>query len=121
MALELLRILCGIWFVPHIIGKLSHYRKAAATFESVSLKPGLLFVGLTIGLECVAAFGLVFNVLPGYAAICGAVVLLGASYAIVRINGLNWRWQKMGPEFPLFWALICVGLALVYQPFGVSY
>ena len=36
------------------------------------------------------------------------LVLLGATYAVVKINGWNWRWQKQGPEYMLFWAAACV-------------
>jgi putative oxidoreductase len=43
---------------------------------------------------------------------CAIVVLLGASYAVVKINGVRWRWQQMGPEFPLFWALASLISAL---------
>lgn len=109
---ELLRVLCGIWFVPHLIGKSLNYDKAAGTFAAAGFLPGKLFVGLTIALEAVAATGLVFGVFPRLAAFLGVVVLAGASYAIVKINGINWRWQKMGPEFPLFWALVLMLTAL---------
>lgn len=105
---EILRILCGVWFLPHTIGKAMHYTKAAGTFEAAGLRPGLFFVGFTIFLEALAGIGLVFGIYPKIAAALAMVVLLGASYAIVKINGFNWRWQKMGPEFPIFWALVCL-------------
>jgi putative oxidoreductase len=107
-ALEALRILCGLWFLPHLAGKAMHYGKAAATFEAAGFKPGLFFVGFTIVLEVLACIGLTLGIYPKVAAGLAIIVLLGASYAVVKINGLNWRWQKMGPEFPLFWSLVCV-------------
>jgi putative oxidoreductase len=27
---------------------------------------------------------------------------------VLKINGFNWRWQKQGPEYMVFWALACV-------------
>jgi putative oxidoreductase len=33
---------------------------------------------------------------------------MGAAYAVVKINGFNWRWQKQGPEYMVFWAVACV-------------
>ena len=108
----LLRILCGAWFVPHLAGKLRNFDKATKTFESAGLKPGRLFLALTIALELVAATGMIFGVYPKLATGCALAVLLGAAYAVVRINGLKWRWQLMGPEFPVFWALACVLSAL---------
>lgn len=109
---DLLRVLCGIWFVPHLIGKIRNFEKATGTFEAAGLKPGKVFLVLTITLEALAAVGLVFNIYPRLAAACALVVLLGAAYAVVRINGWRWRWQLMGPEFPLFWALATLLSAL---------
>ncbi|NSL21210.1 DoxX family protein [Agrobacterium tumefaciens] len=108
-----LRILCGIWFIPHLIGKGLHYDKAALTFAAVGFKPGKLFVGVTMAMEAAAAIGMAFSIYPRIAGVLGAFVLFGAGYAVVRINGFNWRWQKMGPEYPVFWALICLLTAIV--------
>ena len=36
------------------------------------------------------------------------IVLAGASYAVIRINGFDWRWQKQGPEFMVFGAVSCI-------------
>lgn len=103
-----LRILCGIWFFPHCIGKIQNFNLAALTFEKVDLRPGRAFVATTIVLELLAGIGLVFGIQEKFAAGLAVVVLMGASYAVLRINGCNWRWQKQGPEYMLFWAMACV-------------
>ncbi|MBB3747262.1 putative oxidoreductase [Rhizobium sp. BK591] len=108
-----LRILCGVWFIPHLIGKGLHYEKAEGTFDAAGFKPAKLFVGLAMVAEACAAVGLIFSVYPRIAAVVGALVLFGSGYAVTKINGLNWRWQKMGPEYPIFWGLICLSTALV--------
>ena len=110
--IDLLRLLCGVWFVPHLIGKGLHYRKASGTFDAAGFRPGMIFVGVTMALEVAASIGMVFGIYPRLAALCGVAVLLGAGYAVVRINGANWRWQKMGPEYTIFWALVCALTAL---------
>ena len=107
-----LRILCGVWFIPHLIGKGLHYRKASETFTAAGFRPGKLFVGITMAFELAAAMGMTLGFYPRVAAVTGALVLLGAGYAVVKINGANWRWQKMGPEYPIFWALICLLTAI---------
>jgi putative oxidoreductase len=108
----LLRILCGVWFVPHLVGKVRNFGKATKTFESAGLKPGRVFIVLSLALEFVAAVGMAFGLYPTVATACALIVLLGAAYAVVRINGFRWRWQLMGPEFPLFWAIACILSAL---------
>jgi len=107
--LDWLRILCGVWFVPHLIGKLQNFELAAAnTFTKAGFQPPKLFVVVTLVLELVAAIGLVLNIYPRIAAGCAVIVLMGAAYAVVKINGPNWRWQKQGPEYMIFWAAACV-------------
>ncbi|TIR53477.1 MAG: DoxX family protein, partial [Mesorhizobium sp.] len=84
---DCLRILCGVWFLPHLIGKVRNFDKAPVTFEKAGLKPGKAFLVLTIVLEVLAALGMIFNVYSKAATGCAIVVLLGAAYAVVKING----------------------------------
>jgi len=103
-----LRVLCGVWFLPHCIGKLRNVGPASQTFAKAGLVPGRVFVALTIVLELLAGAGLVLGIAVRPAAALAVAVLLGASYAVLRINGWNWRWQKQGPEYMVFWAAACV-------------
>jgi putative oxidoreductase len=104
----LIRILCGIWFLPHCIGKIRNIGMASVTFEKVGFRPGRVWVIITVVLELLAGFGLVFGIYERVAAGLAVIVLAGASYAVLKINGFNWRWQKQGPEYMLFWAAMCV-------------
>jgi putative oxidoreductase len=106
--MAILRMTCGIWFVPHCIGKIRHVGPASATFAKAGFHPAILFVIATIVVELIAGAGMVFNIFPRLAAGMAVAVLLGASYAVLKINGLNWRWQKQGPEFMVFWSLTCI-------------
>jgi len=107
-ALTLLRVLCGIWFAPHALGKARNVERASQTFAKAGLRPARLFVVLTICLEVLAGAGLILGFQARFAASLAVVVLLGAAYAVIRINGWNWRWQKQGPEYMIFWAAACV-------------
>lgn len=103
-----LRIVCGIWFLPHAMGKLQHAGLASLTFEKAGFKPGKPFLYATVAAECCAMIGLVTGFNTEFAAALAVLVLGGAAFAVLRINGWNWRWQKQGPEFILFWAVCCV-------------
>lgn len=105
---DFLRILCGLWFLPHAALKLKNARLAQHTFSSVGLKPGPVFLGLTIAMELVAATGLILDIYPRVAAGLAIVVLMGATYAVLRMHGWNWRWNKSGPEYMIFWSLACI-------------
>jgi putative oxidoreductase len=102
-----LRILCGVWFLPHCIGKIRNIGPASGTFEKAGLYPPRAFVVATILMEIVAGAGLVTGIWQEAAAALAVIVLAGASYAVIKINGFNWRWQKQGPELMVFWACAC--------------
>src|SRR4051812_41869896 len=87
--LGVLRVLCGVWFIPHCIGKLSHIGPASQTFAKVGLRPARAFVLLTIAMEVLAGLGLALNVQPRLAAALAVAVLAGASYAVLKLNGFN--------------------------------
>jgi putative oxidoreductase len=105
---SILRILCGLWFVPHAVLKIKNAGLAQETFSKVGLKPGKMFLSITVVLEFLATAGLISNTYPQIAAALALIVLFGASYAAIRLNGFNWRWNKGGPEFMIFWAIATV-------------
>jgi putative oxidoreductase len=107
------RIVCGLFFLPHTIAKLRDIARASLLFDKVGLRPSRFFVLLTVALEIVAAFGLISSLYPRLAAITATVVLLGASYAIARAHTLMWRWQHPGIEYMLFWAIVCLAVGFL--------
>ena len=104
----ILRGLCGVWFLPHVVGKLRNRHAAAQTFDRVGLRPGSFYVLVTAGMEILASIGLLLNLYPVVAATLAVLVLVGASLAVIKLNGANWRWQKQGPEYMIFWSLVCI-------------
>lgn len=105
---DVLRILCGAWLLPHAILKIRNAALAQQTFANIGLKPGALFLWSTIALEFIAAFGLIFDIYPRICAGIAVFVLAGASYAVLRMHGFAWRWNKSGPEFMIFWSLATI-------------
>jgi putative oxidoreductase len=106
--LTVLRILCGCWFIPHCVGKIRNIGPASLTFAKAGFYPPRVFVVMTVIAEIIAGLGLVTGVFQVAATALAVLVLAGASYAVIKINGFNWRWQKQGPEFMVFWACACV-------------
>lgn len=102
------RVVCGMFFLPHTIAKLSKIDRASMLFDKVGFRPPRFFVVLTALMEIFAAFGLVTGLYPRVAAIAATIVLVGAAYAIARTHTLMWRWQHPGIEYMLFWAVICL-------------
>ena len=102
------RIVCGLFFLPHTIAKLRNIERASQFFDKAGLVPPRLFVVLTTVLEVVAACGLISGLYPRLGATIAAGILLVAAGAIARVHALKWRWQHPGVEYLLFWAIICL-------------
>ena len=102
------RIVCGVFFLPHTIAKLRDIDHASVLFAKVGFRPPRPFVVLTTVMELIAAFGLISGLYPRLAAVVAATVLFGAAYAIARNHALMWRWQHPGIEYMVFWAVVCL-------------
>jgi putative oxidoreductase len=103
-----IRIVCGLFFVPHTIAKLRNVARASLLFDKVGLRPPRFFVLLTIALEITASIGFISGRYPRMAAVLATIVLIGAAYAIARAHTMMWRWQHPGIEYMLFWAIVCL-------------
>jgi len=106
-----IRIVCGLFFLPHTVAKLMHIDRASQLFHKVGFRPARVFVVLTATMELIAAACLISGYYVKVGATLAAIVLFGAAYAIGRNHGLKWRWQHPGIEYMLFWAIICLFVA----------
>jgi putative oxidoreductase len=103
-----IRVVCGLFFLPHTIAKLRNIERTSGFFDKAGLRPTHFFVVLTALLEVIAAFGLISGLYPRIGATIAAGILITAAYAIARVHELKWRWQHPGIEYMLFWAIICL-------------
>jgi putative oxidoreductase len=107
---NILRIMCGLFFIPHMIGKFTE-PKALELFGAFGFKPPRLWL-LTAGvIEIVITIGLVFGIYTRYAAGLAVVFLLVAAGATYRSNH-RWLWHIGGIEYCVFWALVCLVVAI---------
>jgi putative oxidoreductase len=107
------RILCGLFLLPHTYAKLTNIARASQLFHSVGFRPARPFVVLTALLELAAAAMLISGFYPQVGAVVATAVLVGASYAIATTHGLKWRWQHPGIEYMLFWAVVSLCVTLL--------
>ena len=47
-----------------------------------------------------------------YAVVAAAGALAVAVYALQTVKGLGWTWNTGGYEYPVFWGLVCVAIAI---------
>jgi len=116
---NLLRIAAGAFMFPHVAGKfadigaLTLKTGTVAFFAKAGMTPPEVWVYLAAAAETLAGIFLVLGLCTRYAAL-GAAALLGvAVYALQVVKGFSgWTWNTGGYEYPVFWALVCVTIAL---------
>ena len=101
-----LRVLCGVFFIPHVVGKISARQASVGFFKLAGFNPPQFWSYAAMAIEIVLAVCLVFGILPVYAAYLGCIYLLIAAAANFRVSR-KWLWHIGGSEWPVFWALCC--------------
>lgn len=109
---DILRIACGLWFIPHIIGKFINRQFALDFFDKTGFRPPLFWLYAAVGIETVVAAGLVFNIETRLVALLGAVFLVVAAYGLYRFTTGDWLSKLGATRYPLLWAVCCAVVAL---------
>jgi putative oxidoreductase len=55
---------------------------------------------------------LVLGLCTRFAALGAAAILGVAVYALQVVKGFGWTWNTGGYEYPVFWAIVCVAIAI---------
>ena len=101
-----LRVLCGAFFIPHAVGKITERQASVAFFKLAGLNPPQFWSYLALVIEVALAATLVLDILTVYAAYAGCIYLLIAAAANFRVSR-KWLWHIGGSEWAVFWALSC--------------
>ncbi len=111
---NLLRIICGLFFIPHIVGKIT----VPATLEFfvvAGFKPPKTWMTIAGAIETLLTIGLVFGIFTPYVAAIAFVHLLVAAAATYKVKRC-WIWVIGGVEYCIFWALCCLVVAMHTWP-----
>jgi putative oxidoreductase len=115
---NILRIICGAFMFPHVAGKfavLSTLTLNAGTvgfFAKAGFTPAPFWVYLAAAAESLTGICLVLGLCTRYAALGAAAVLGIAVYALQVVKGFGWTWNTGGYEYPVFWAIVCIAVAV---------
>jgi putative oxidoreductase len=108
---NILRIICGAFFIPHIYAKFM-VPEALGFFQAAKFKPAATWMYVACVIEVVLAAGLIFGIYTVYVGWLAFVHLLVATVAVYRVSGGKWLWNIGGCEYPLFWAICCAIVAM---------
>ncbi|MBR0657911.1 DoxX family protein [Neoroseomonas oryzicola] len=105
------RLMCGLFYAPHILFKLGNMAGSAAFFGRV-LPYGEVMLYLAIAAETACLVGLTLNVMVKWLGFVSAGIMAIAVYATVMTKGAGWLWNLGGVEYLVFWGVTSVALAV---------
>ena len=111
---NILRLICGIFFIPHIYAKFV-VPEALGFFVASGLKPPKVWLYTACTIEIIIAVGLVFVIYPFFATLLGGAHLLVALAFVWKVTKGKWLWNIGGYEYCLFWAICCFVVAMHYR------
>lgn len=112
---NIIRIIAGAFMFPHVAGKFLDGAINPATigfFAKAGFVPTEAWVYLAIATETLAGVALVLGICTRFAALGAAGALLVAVYALQMVKGFGWTWNTGGYEYPVFWAVTCIAIAI---------
>jgi putative oxidoreductase len=112
---NLLRIICGAFMFPHALSKFSGGGLSVGTlgfFAKAGFQPPEFWVWLAVLMEAGTGVALVLGLCTRYAALGAAGALAVAVYALHVVKGFGWTWNTGGYEYPVFWAIACLCVAM---------
>jgi len=110
----ILRLICGLFFIPHIVGKFTE-PATLNFFKAAKFQPPATWMYVAGTIETFLTIGLVFAIYTPYVAVVAGFHLLVAGAATWKVTR-KWIWVIGGFEYCLFWALACFALALLTWP-----
>lgn len=112
---NILRIACGAFLIPHVMGKFAAGGLSAGVvgfFAKAGFHPPEAWVALAAAAEIVAAITLILGICTRFAALGSLALLLVTVYALHMVKGFGWTWNTGGYEYPVFWAIAAAVVAL---------
>ena len=125
---NILRIIAGGFMFPHVLGKfaeissLTLHPGTVGFFAKAGFTPAPVWVYFAALAEILTGTALVLGICTRYAALGAAAVLGIAVYALQMVKGFGWTWNTGGYEYPVFWAIVCVSIAIAeFKAVGASH
>ena len=87
---NLLRIICGAFFIPHSVGKITEWKFSVGFFAKAGFPGPEWWTRAALLFEAVVASCLILGIYTRHAAILGAICLAVAAMACYRVAGRRW-------------------------------
>ena len=110
-AVVILRLMCGLFFIPHVVGKFTE-PATLNFFKAAGFQPPATWMYTAGAIETVLTIALVLDIYTPYVALVAAFHLFVAGAATYKVTK-KWIWVIGGIEYCAFWMLACIVLAML--------
>ncbi len=110
--MNIVRMLAGLFYAPHVLQKLMGIDASLAFFGRAGLQPAVLFLGLALVFELTSFIGLTFGLFTRWVGLVSAGCMVVAAYAIIQTKGIGWYWAGGGVEYLVFWGVTSLAIAV---------
>ncbi len=107
---NLLRITCALFFIPHLVGKIT-VPQALQFYVEVGFKPPKFWMYLAFAIEVVLTIALLFDIYTAFFGFIAFIHLMVAAAATYKWRK-SWIWVIGGIEYCVFWAICCLVVAM---------
>lgn len=115
---NVLRIICALFFIPHIIAKFT-VPQALQFYVNVGFKPPKFWMYLAGAIEAVLTIALLFDIYTAFFGVIAFIHLMVAAAATYKLTK-SWIWVIGGIEYCVFWAICCLVVAMhAYHTVGL--
>lgn len=107
-----LRMVCGLFFIPHIAAKIYARPVTLGFFETAGYRPAAFFMYMALVVEIIVSACLILGLLLPYVAWVAALFMLVAAASVFKVSNGKWLWNLGGCEYLIFWVAACGIVAL---------
>ena len=112
--INILRLICGLFFIPHIVGKFTE-PATLNFFKAAKFNPPATWMYFAGSVEALLTIGLVFAIYTPYVAVDRRPAFARRRCGDLKVTK-KWIWVIGGVEYCVFWMLSCVVLAMLTWP-----
>lgn len=113
---NIMRIACGLFYLPHIAGKFIAFGVVnpgtAKFFAAAGFSPAEAWVLIAALAELAAGVCLTLGLCTRFAALGSVALMAIAVYSLQVVKGFGWTWNTGGYEYPVFWGLCSAAVAI---------
>lgn len=113
---NIVRIACGVFYFPHVASKFIGLGVLnpgiVKFFGAAGMSPPEAWVYIAAAAELSIGIALTLGICTRFAALGSVALMAVAVYSLQVVKGFGWTWNTGGYEYPVFWGICSLGVAV---------